>query len=248
MSLAIKYENVEDASMRLRNTVVLYKGDPVLITDVRPAEKADDGILRVLIERLPIEEPAMGKAMLKRGEVRWEQLRNPPGPAGLAGPRVAPAPLPDDLPKEQARKYISSKHFDIAPFKMGYVNDPDCPFFCTRLPNRIQKQGLCADNFKAVSNFGAPVQYGYFLRSSGVPDMVHGRYPTTVEALRMLEKQLAVAVSRDFCLQRDDVLPEFIYLFYQGKKIGMYTDNRVRLGQKFNCLKESLEELKLYAA
>jgi len=240
MSLAIKYENVEDASMRLRNTVVLYKGDPVLITDVRPADKADDGILRVLIERLPIEKPAMGKVV-----IGMRNLRNPPGflaegAAGLAAP--------NDLPKEQARKYISSKHFDIAPFKMGYVNDPDCPFFCTRLPNRIQKQGLCADNFKAVSNFGAPVQYGYFLRSSGVPDMVHGRYPTTVEALRMLEKQLAVAVSRDFCLQRDDVLPEFIYLFYQGKKIGMYTDNRVRLGQKFNCLKESLEELKLYAA
>lgn len=244
MSLAIKYENVEDASMRLRNTVVLYKGDPVLITDVRPAEKADDGILRVLIERLPIEGPAMGKIVMKPKALRREDVLNPPGPAGLAGAGVPP---PDDLPKEQARKYISSKHFDIAPFKMGYVNDSDCPFFCTRLPNRIQKQGLCADNFKAVSNFGAPVQYGYFLRSSGVPDMVHGRYPTMVEALRMLEKQLAVAVSRDFCLQRDDVLPEFIYLFYQGKKIGMYTDNRVKLGQKFNCLKESLEELKLYA-
>lgn len=54
MSLAIKYESLEDARMRLRNTVVRYKGDPVLVLDVLPPASAEDGIYRIHAKTIPV--------------------------------------------------------------------------------------------------------------------------------------------------------------------------------------------------
>jgi hypothetical protein len=217
VSLAIKYETPDDAKLRLRNTVVLYKGEPVLINDVARGEGKDD-ILRVLFQPLPTP-----------GVDRFGRRQ------------------PD--PEAMERKYISSKHFDIAPFRMGYVNDQKLgAFFCSRLPNRVQKQGLCTENFKGVTNnVGGIVNFATFLSNPNVVDMVHNRYPSIDEAIRGLAKSPAVAFHREFCVMKDEVIPDLIYLYHKGQKVGMYSkgEKKVQLGNKFNCLKESLEELKL---
>jgi hypothetical protein len=216
VSLAIKYENVEDAKLRLRNTVVLYKGEPVLITDVARGEGKDD-IFRVLFNPLPN--------------------------AGVDpfGRKVAD-------PGAAERKYISSKHFDIAPFRMGYVNTPKTgAFFCSRVPNRVQKQGLCGENFVAKYDTGGIVHFNTFLACKSVVDMVHNRYPSLDEAVKELAKCPSVAFHREFAVMKDEVIPDLVYLYHKGQKVGMYSkgENKVCLGNKFNCLKESLEELKL---
>jgi hypothetical protein len=223
LSLAIKYENPDDAKMRLRQTVVLYKGQPALIQDVIRGEGKDD-ILRVLFQELPTK-----------------------------GVGYIPGRLGDDPfkpPKEDAkRKYISSKHFDVAPFKMGYVNREDGTgaFFCSRLPNRIQKQGLCQENFKGTDNYGKPIPFTTFLTCKETPAMVAGRYPSFKEALEGLAKVPAVAFSTEFCLVKDPVIDNLVFLFRKGSKVGMYARNsgEVTLGKKFVCLKESLQELGL---
>lgn len=209
MSLAIKYETLEDARMRLRNTVVLYEGQPVLIREIARSDKAGDDIFRVLFDNLPT----------KKGGVDFEE--------------------------QAKRKYISSKHFDIAPFKMGYVNSPNGAFFCSRIPNRMQKQGLCGENFRGTDNYGNAINFATFLNTKEVLAMVRGDYPSFAGAVKALGKSDSVAFSRDFCIVKDEILEELVHLYHKGKKVGVILSGRITLGKNFMCLKESLEELGL---
>jgi hypothetical protein len=217
VSLAIKYESVEDARMRLRNTVVLYRGEPVLIKEVTKGEGKDD-IIRVLFNEIPAKPVEK-----RRGD----------------GPFV----------KEDGdqKKYISSKHFDIAPFRMGYVNNikGNGAFYCSRLPNRVQKQGLCLENFKASDNFGCRIPFDSFLLCKEVSAMVAGRYPSIERAMELLDKVKSVAFHRDFALVKDEVIPQLVYIFHKGAKAGMFMKGEIMLGEKFTCLKESLDEMQL---
>jgi hypothetical protein len=57
MSLAIPYENVADAQMRLQGTVVLYENHPVFIREVAAVGQGDpkEDIFRVYIQQLPLD-------------------------------------------------------------------------------------------------------------------------------------------------------------------------------------------------
>lgn len=227
MSLAIKYESLEDAKLRLLQTVVLYRNAPVQITGIMNGE--GDDIFRVLFTELPVaRQPAPELRKMKR---------------------VGDIMVFDEEVKAEKRKYISSKHFDIAPFKMGYVNRPNNSgaFYCSRLPNRVQKQGLHHENFIARDNFGTVVGWPEFLACKEVPAMAAGHYPTFDQAVKGLEKTMAVAFNREFCLVKDEVVPELIFLYHKGAKVGMFSSRHqeVSLGKKFVCLKESLEEMRL---
>jgi hypothetical protein len=223
MSLAIKYESVDDAKMRLRQTVVLYKGVPVLIKDVMKGEGKDD-VLRVLFQELPL-----GREKVVRDDGVFD--------------RAQKIVLGED--EVQKRKYISSKHFDIAPFRMGYVNHKNGAFYCSRMPNRVQKQGLCGENFKAVDNFGSAIPFNVFADCKETPAMVANDYPSFEQAMQSLDKSPAVAFHKDFCLVRDEVIPQLVYLYHKGSKVGMHSRGEISLGAKFSCLKESLGEMRL---
>ena len=230
MSLAIKYETMDDARLRLRSSVVLYRGAPVYIKDVVHGDGKAGDIFRVLFDELPLTGP---------GYDAPKKIR--------VGALAQAAAMLEEKAEDVKRKFISSKHFDIAPFSLGYVNCEKGAFFCSRMPGRVQKQGLCVENFKALTNGGTPVDFGTFLKAKGVVDMVAGNYPTFEEAIRSLDKATSVAFNRNYCVMRDEVIPGLIFLYHKGTKVGMYTaeTDRVKLGTKFNCLKESLEEMKL---
>lgn len=207
MSLAIKYENLEDARMRLRGTVVLYEGSPFYIRDVQRPQTKDDGIFRVVGNPLP-----------------------------LTGRETVD-------PEGEMRKFISSKNFDIGAFRMGYVNSPSGAFYCSRLPNRQQKQGLSGDTFSGRTNRGNAVPFTTFTSTKEVVNMVKNDYPSFDLAKRSLAKSPAVAFSRDFCLERDEILEDLQHLYHKGSKVGAVLNGNIVLGNKFKCLKESLEEL-----
>ena len=152
-------------------------------------------------------------------------------------------PRNDDGDGDPKRKYISSKNFDISPLPMGYVNAPTGAFYCTRSPNRVQKQGLSNENFNAFTNEGKQVGFGVFTRTKEVNAMVANEYPSFAAACRALVKSPAVAFSRDFCVQRDEILTELIHIYHKGVKVGASLSGTIVLGDKFKCLKESLEEL-----
>jgi hypothetical protein len=206
--------------MRLRHTVVLYRDTPVYIKEVRNGD-GKDGIFRVLFTEIPL---AATKSPRTLGEARL---------------------LGDE--EDAQRKFISSKYFDIAPFKMGYVNRPtgSGAFYCSRLPNRMQKQGLSAENFIAKDNNNSLVDFNTFIKTKEVLEMVANKYPTFDAARRALAKVPSVAFSRDFCLVKDAVVEDFTWIYYKGDKVGMFAGESITLGNKFKCLKESLQELGL---
>lgn len=215
MSLAIKYERLEDARLRLKHTVVLYKGEPHYISEITNAIDKEDGIHRVLSSPLPLE------------------------------PRDPFAELKKEDKEGQQRKIISSKFFDIAPFKMGFVNAPDGVFYCSRLPNRMQKQGLSSENFKGATLTGKPVQFSTFLRTKEVLEMIKGLYPSFHQALKALDKAPSCAFSREFAIVKDKIAPPSLlcHLWHKDAKVGLLMNNSVHLGSRFSCLKESLTEL-----
>lgn len=209
MSLAIKYESIEDARMRLRGTVVLYSGEPFYVRDVQRAQSKEDGIFRVIGSLLPV----------------------------TGREEMAPAE------GTEMKKFISSKNFDIAAFRMGYVNSPKGAFYCTRLPNRQQKQGLSAETFSGKDNKGRAIPFTNFTATKEVLNMVKNDYPSFAVAQKALTKVPAVAFSRDFCLERDEILEEMHRVYHKGIQVGAVLDGKLVLGKKFACLKESLEEL-----
>jgi hypothetical protein len=76
-------------------------------------------------------------------------------------------------------------------------------------------------------------------------EMIAGKYPTFDQALTALKKCPAVAFNREFCLVKDEVVPDLIYLYHKGKKVGYYSHKETILGNQFKCLKESLEEMQI---
>lgn len=213
MSLAIKYESLEDARLRLKNTVVLYDGDPVFIRNIEPSRSEKDGIFRIHADALPLNVDEDG---IEVGD--WIEAAKK---AGL-------------------RKFISSKNFDIAPFKMGYVNLRKGAVFCSRLPRRQQKQGLSAESYSGIG-----LDWANFVRSSEVVDMIKGRYPTFEQAKALLNKSPLVAFSREFAIARDEILEDMFVLYYKGSKVGVFLGDKVTLGKKYTCLKETLLEIKV---
>jgi hypothetical protein len=77
--------------------------------------------------------------------------------------------------------------------------------------------------------------------------MVAGSYPTFEQALRNLTKVPSVAFNRYFCLVRDEVIADLVYVYHRGIKVGMLDKGTgdLCLGERFRCLKESLTELGL---
>ena len=67
MSLSIKYETLEEADRRLRNTVVLYDNEPVYISAVEPSpEGAADDIYRVYACPLPLTQGNLNQAAFRK--------------------------------------------------------------------------------------------------------------------------------------------------------------------------------------
>jgi hypothetical protein len=75
--------------------------------------------------------------------------------------------------------------------------------------------------------------------------MVRNEYPSLDRAIALLDKSPSVAFSRDFSVMRDPVISDLIFLYHKGSKVGIFMKNEIALGAKFNCLKESLTEMKL---
>lgn len=225
MSLAIKYESLEDARLRLKNTVVLYDGEPVFIRNIEPSRSEKDGIFRIHADALPLNGPGQ----IHNEDEDWDE-----GVAVDVGDWI------DAAKKADLRKFISSKNFDIAPFKMGYVNLKKGAVFCSRVPRRQQKQGLSLESYSAVG-----LDWGAFVQSKEAVDMIKGRYPTLDQAKALLNKSPLVAFSREFAIAKDEILEDMFILYYKGSKVGVFLDGKVTLGKKYTCLKETLLEIKV---
>jgi hypothetical protein len=256
MSLSIAYETLDDARMRLQNTIVLYDGEPVYITEIGQMKAGDpkEDIYRVYAAPLPYEGEKGGlhfnKARVELAAAHWDafierQVGRPvhPKPA----PKAPPEPAPED-PKELLRKFISSKKFDMAPFPMGFVNTESGVFYCQRRPRRQQRQGLSHETFlgQPVGRNFEPLAFHEILNSPEFVDCVKGKYPTYNDsklALEIAKDSVSVAFDRHFALVKDEHISELLYIYHKKEKVGFVMEGKVKLANNGQCLRESLKEL-----
>lgn len=157
-------------------------------------------------------------------------------------------PLVDRGKAQEQRRYLSSKKFDLAPFRMGYMNNKGHASFVARQPIRQNKQGLTSGVCAITDILGHPSMYlnfGEMIRSQGFVDMIDGKYPDFKECGDMLNKKdvSSVAVSRSFAFSIDHDL-EALFLLHKGIKCGMSLrgDRGIKLPAKFHFLREEMEE------
>jgi hypothetical protein len=219
-----KYETAEEVKFRLEGTVVLYDGKPVVVTRVRIPEDEDrKEIARVFFKPLPY-----GK--------NPKRVINDDGEVVAVG---------------EVRKYLSSKKFDLAPFKMGYFNHNGEATFASRIPNRQNKQGLSQATCAFINIRGKQSQtmnFNTMLTSQGFVDMVEGKFPSFAEIGDMIgdKENASVAVSRSFAFLIDNDL-EALLLMNKGVKCGIALKGQkaLNLPPKFHFLREELEDCRI---
>lgn len=169
--------------------------------------------------------------------------------------RVYAVPLPSRagvgrVEDEEFRRFISSRRFDFRTIPLGFMNLAGGIYYCTRLPQRQQKQGLANATF-GCTEIAGPRGEGFRLNSviqnKEFVSMVRGEYPTFEQAMAAVSKNgvFGMAFSRHYALVSDDDLDGLVYLYYKNEKVGFLMDSKVTLSSKMTCLKEALTELGL---
>lgn len=243
------YENLKEAEMRLRGTVVTYDGEPyyvLCITDHKP-----DGIFRVYLQPLGWR-PGPNINLNMPYEFNEDGL-----PTGLAMDKWLEK-YPDS---GILRKHMNSPAFNkFRPFPLGMCNYPHGAAYLERVPQRHTQQGLTAamvmQEYLELDNDGKdgkPKKGSRFfeITSPAFRECIRGRYPSLETCLTKLNdpkiRNKSAAFHRDFALIRGPV--ETLFFAYKKETIGFLPRNDLSLLQvskKFVHLKEVLEELKSF--
>lgn len=208
-----------------------------------------------------VEEANMrlsGSVVLYDGEpvyvTRVTALENPDeaGPGGDIA-RVYISPLPYGGVAKEARKYISSRKFDLSPFRMGWCNTQAIgPVYVSRRPARKVRQGLTAANLvtKSLGGGNGALSAPQLFNDPGFLRCIKNDYPSYKDALDVVKKKAidGVPVGREFLLQKDEELG-IVYLYRGLSKCGLILDdNKVTVPDKFKFLREELEEARIEVA
>jgi len=158
-----------------------------------------------------------------------------------------------DLPyvggAKTTRKFLSSKKFDLAPFKMGYFNYEGRAIFASRAPIRQYKQGLTSGTLTLQNTQGkggeVGVSFARAIANQGFVDMIHNKYPDFKTAGDLLgdKNTSSVAVSRTFAFVIDNDI-DALLLMHKFVRCGICLkgDKSLRVPEKFHFLREEMEE------
>lgn len=249
------YETLNEANMRLRNTVVVYEEDVYQVLAV--TNHKSDGIFRVYLE--PI-----GK---KNGEMSWahppydENIPYPPNQysAGSNELGVAFDKWIEKYPKYGIlRKHINSPMFKkFRPYPMGMCNLRGTAAFIERQPNRKSEQGLISSmlNFSFIEPFASFNPRNSFkpndIYSAAFRDCVLGSYPSLDLCCEQLNNpeisNASVAFDRKFCLAKGPI--STMFLVYKTEVVGLLPNcdrSSVKIGKEFSYVCETIEELGIF--
>lgn len=240
------FENVKEAMMRLRRTVVVYDGAPYVVLVV--TNHKADGIFRIYLDpigRNPDEA-------YKRPEID----NFPPEHPGI-GPYVDGWMI-ENPNSGIIRKQMNSPLFNkFRPYPLGMVNIKGSGvYYVERQPNRKTEQGLISSMLNetpiSTSPSTAPRRSGSIdVYGEAFKNCVMGKYPTAAECLtNLLDPDVtndAAAFDRNFALVRGPI--EMLFVAYKHDVVGVLTKNNldcIRLGREFHHTKEVVEKLGVF--
>lgn len=243
------YENIAEAHIRLRNTVVMYDGAPYhiwAITSHKP-----DGIFRVYMS--PIGEDP--NRYIERPDF---DMYHPTSPE--LGPYLDKW-MDQTKDHKFVRKHMNSPHFGkFRPFPLGMCNRPDGGVsYFERQPQRNREQGLTNsmvdETFLDINPGTNKFRSGRMsvgLRSAAFESCVLGTHPGPNEVLsNLLDSDVSntgVAFNRNFALLRGPI--GMLFLAYKRDVIGVLPQSnftQLTLGREYKHLKEVVQELNLFS-
>jgi hypothetical protein len=241
------YENVKEAMLRLRRTIVCYDGEPYLVLCI--TNHKADGIFRIYLE-------PTGRDPEKSHPGRPEPEQYPPEHAGI-GPYMdtwmAEHPQAGVL-----RKQMNSPLFNrFRPYPLGMCNTHGGgTYYIERQPNRKTEQGLLASmlyetKINCIPDQGAKGFRSIDIYGKAFKECVMGLYPTAQECLvNLLDPEVvneAAAFNREFALVRGPL--NMLFLAYKYDIVAVLPKNdfsMVRIGRDYHHTKEVIENLGLF--
>lgn len=252
------YETINEMSMRITNTLVLYKGVPHYVLAV--ANHKSDGIFRVYLDPMPSSKTSFKFFEYQEREVPYLNYD------GFCETGVNMDKYLDSHKSSRiVRKMANSPHFEnFRPFPLGFVNSRELgkeAVFTERAPTRHTQQGLTQTmiSFCLLPNLVSPGSTSQSFSSSNLSasltsinnptlhDTIVGGYPSASEALASTKKNKACAFHRLFAFCSGPA--GSVFLSYKGEIAGMLVSEdlqQVKLSKSYNFLKESVEELNTF--
>jgi len=248
------YENIEEARMRLKSTVVLYDNQPYSVLWI--GDHWDDGIFRVYLMPCGSEELSSGLWPPLRN---WEGDFNPAAINKKLDEWIKNNPLSPVL-----RKMMNSPLFNrFRPFPLGMINVDGDVYYVARQPQRHREQGLTR-KMMTVEKLGlnAPAKSDGAIRSGGgysfepsstpVAACIRNDYPSPDEVLDRLNSKTVsnsgVAFHRDFALLSHEL--GVLFLAYRNTVVGVLPSNSFEtlfIGKQHEYALEAIQELNLFS-
>ena len=241
------YENLTEALLRLRRTVVLYDGEPYYLLTI--TNHKSDGIFRVYLQPFggdrakygvfqsiadmhPQEHPALGIEL-------DEWLKKNPTSGIL-------------------RKHMNSPLFNrFRPFPLGMCVQGTRAYYVERQPNRKSEQGLIGTMMhQTLVTSSAEMRNAGFGDKIGIVsdefrDCILGNHPTPKAALDGLLNPAyaneAMPFHRHFAFVRGPI--DSLFLAYKTEVVGSLPNgdfSRIKLGKEQGHTKEVVADLKLF--
>lgn len=249
------YENLKEAHIRLRGTVVMYDGLPyyiLAITNHKP-----DGIFRVYLDPINVDP--------RKSRTMPEGVNNYPPEHSSLGEYLDKW-LEDNKGKEDVRlirKRMDSSYFNkFRPFSLGMCNSGPRVFYLERGPARPSThQGLTGNMITETAvtlskgpDLGRGGRAGLYytqLISTAMHSCIVADHPSAEAVLLNLKdsdvENEAVAFHRHFAFVRGPV--SSLFLAYKAQIVGHLPKNNlteVRLGKHYGHTKEVIAELGLF--
>lgn len=243
------YENLKEAHIRLKGTVVLYDKEPYYVVAI--TNHLPDGIFRIYLD--PIGNPAaMASANGENFPANMIQ-----GESAELGPELDKwMKTPHGMTFKLLRKQMNSPLFNkFRPFPLGMVNHSNDVIFIERQPDRPRtSQGLTRSMMSgkrlSLDDSGAPNSVPDVTNAS-VAACIRGDYPSATDCLENLLDPLvtnrSAAFNRQFAFLRGPL--QTVYIAYKDEVVGVlpHSDfSEVRIGKPFHHLREVVSELKLF--
>lgn len=244
------YENISEANSRLRDTVVLYDGEPYYVLCI--CDHRDDDIFRVYLDKLG-EHRKMARATYQMPCISGEYY----GDTKALG-RAMDKFMEDNPKAPVVRKTMNSPKFNrFRPFLLGMCNEGGFAYFLERQPLRpAMQQGLSdamlsVKRFNLLDDINLKPRARFYNYSDSVYDAIMGNYPSVEQSLDAVKdpsvENHSVAFNRNFAFARGPV--NTVFLAYKTDIVGILPTrdfSNVVLGQEFGYVREVVEELGIF--
>jgi len=244
------YENLKEAEMRLKGTVVLYDGEPYYVLCV--CDHKPDGIFRIYLYPIGVDQAlksGQGLSGVPSGST-WDPA------LGMTRGEAMDKWLTLNPTSKIIRKMMNSPLFNkFRPFPLGMLNLQGSVYFVERHPTRKSEQGLTNSmlhqNTISLINkkgFASPDMTSAEMRAT-----ILNEYPSPQECLtKLADPEItndSVAFNRNFALVRGPI--DTLFLAYKQDVVGLLPSlsfASVKLGKKFAYTKEAVESLGLFGS